>query len=178
MPRYTLDQYSQVVREHQSSLRSYVRSLGVELAWVDDVAQEVFVLAYRKQEKIRDDVSIGTWLRGIAKNLVLNEVSKTRRRQRLLDERVPELMSQLQESHARKSYGDREWEENRRTALMACIGKLTTRSQKVVKARYFEEFSTDEIADTLSMTPNAVRLVLFNVRKKLAACVKGEAEAI
>ena len=176
MSRYSSDEYSNVVREHQASLRSYVRSLGVDLAWVDDVAQEVFVLAYRKQDKIREDVNVGAWLRGIAKNVVLNEISKKHRRQRLLDERIPEMMSQLQESHSDKSYGDIDWESRRKKALMECIAKLTERSQKVVQARYFEEKTSEEIAQTHSMTANAVRLVLFNVRKKLAICLRQQTE--
>lgn len=178
MARYSLEEYSNVVREHQASLRSYVRSLGVDLAWVDDVAQEVFVLAYRKQDKMRDDVNVGAWLRGIAKNVVLNEVAKKRRRQRLLDERMPEMMSQLQESQSSKSYGDVDWQARRKKALMQCIGKLTERSQSVVKARYFEEKTSEEIAQIHSMTANAVRLVLFNVRKKLAICLKQQTEIV
>ncbi len=176
MSRYSLEEYSNVVREHQASLRSYVRSLGVELAWVDDVAQEAFVLAFKKQEKIREDVSIGAWLRGIAKNIVLNELAKKRRRQRLLDERVPELMSQLQESQDRKKFDEIDWEARRSRALKACLEKLTQRSQSIVKARYFEERTSEEIGEAHAMTANAVRLVLFNVRKKLAFCLKKKTE--
>ena len=40
-----------MVREHHAGLRAYVRSLGVEEAWVDDVAQEAFLVAYRKLDE-------------------------------------------------------------------------------------------------------------------------------
>jgi hypothetical protein len=46
-PRRTTWRRSRAIREHQAGLRAFVRALGVEADWVDDVAQEVFLIAYQ-----------------------------------------------------------------------------------------------------------------------------------
>ena len=43
-----------LVREQQSSLRAFIYSLGVDANWVDDLAQDVFVVAYRELDSYED----------------------------------------------------------------------------------------------------------------------------
>jgi len=43
-------EFEAVVREHQAGLRAFIRALGVDEAWVDDLAQETFILACRRLE--------------------------------------------------------------------------------------------------------------------------------
>ena len=42
--------FAGLVQEHQASLRAFVRSLGVDSGWVDDLAQDAFVTAYQYYE--------------------------------------------------------------------------------------------------------------------------------
>ena len=42
------EQFIEQVREHHAGLRGFVRSLGVEPLRVDDVGQEVFIVAYNR----------------------------------------------------------------------------------------------------------------------------------
>ncbi len=41
--------FAELVREHQAGLRAFLRSLGVEPDWVDDFAQEAFIIAFQKR---------------------------------------------------------------------------------------------------------------------------------
>src|SRR5437773_11146432 len=76
--------FSELVREHQAGLRAFIRALGVEADWVDDLAQETFVVAFQKQQQFENGKDFGKWLRGIARNLVANERRKEARRARIL----------------------------------------------------------------------------------------------
>jgi DNA-directed RNA polymerase specialized sigma24 family protein len=49
-----------------------VRSLGVDLDWVDDIAQEAFVTAYRQWESFDLEQDFGKWPRRIAAIVVRN----------------------------------------------------------------------------------------------------------
>jgi sigma-70-like protein len=64
-----VEKFSALVREHQAGLRAFLRALGVEADWVDDLAQEVFLVAYRKQAEFESGKEFGRWLRGIARRL-------------------------------------------------------------------------------------------------------------
>jgi RNA polymerase sigma-70 factor, ECF subfamily len=162
-------QFEGVVRECHSGLRFFIRSLGVDEAWVDDLAQETLLLAYRKWDHLDDVGNAVFWLRRIARNLVLNEVTKTSRRKRLLDEKVTDYLLTLPDNELMPGQaGDNEL---RLSALRDCIEKLSERIRGMLAARYQEEQSATEIGDRFSMEPSAVRKALFMARKKLAECL-------
>jgi RNA polymerase sigma-70 factor (ECF subfamily) len=162
-------QFEAVVRECHSGLRFFIRSLGVDEAWVDDLAQETLLLAYRKWDNLDDPANAMFWLRRIARNLVLNEVSKTSRRKRLLDEKITDYLLTLPDAELVPGQaGDNEL---RLAALRDCIDQLSERIRRMLAARYQEEQSASEIGDQFSMAPSAVRKALFVARKKLGACL-------
>ena len=72
-----------LVVEHHVQLRAFVRSLAVDPDWVDDIAQESFLTAYREWKSFDSTRDFGKWLRGIAANIVRNELRKDARRQRI-----------------------------------------------------------------------------------------------
>lgn len=164
-----IDQLDAVVREHHASLRYFIRSLGVNHAWVDDLAQEAFLVAYRKWGELDHPSNAGPWLRRIARNLVMNELSKAGRRQRLLDENLTSLL--LQATPDTPEPGAIQDAEIRHEALRECLGQLTERTRRVIDARYFRDRNATEIGDELAMSAVAVRKVLFTARQTLAQCL-------
>ena len=80
------------VREHHAGLRGFVRSLGVDPPWVDDLAQEAFIVAYNRLDEYDHDRDFGAWLRGIARNLVINERRKNARRKRILSDNLTDVL--------------------------------------------------------------------------------------
>jgi len=71
-----------LVLEHHVQVRAFGRSLGVEPEWVDDIAQEAFLTAYREWKTFDSTRGFGKWLRVIAANSVRDELGKNARRQR------------------------------------------------------------------------------------------------
>ena len=164
-----LEQIDAVVHEHHSSIRYFIRSLGVDHAWVDDIAQEAFLVAYRKWDELDSPDNAGPWLRRIARNLVMNELSKSGRRQRLLDENLTSLL--LQAPHASMEPGALQDCEIRYEALRACLERLTDRTRKVIDARYFQDRNASQIGEDFDMSAVAVRKMLFHARQTLAQCL-------
>ena len=89
--------FEELVKEHHASLRVFVRSLGVAADWVDDLAQDAFVEAYRKLDTFDVNRDFGKWLRGIARNLVRNELRKENRHRRILHEGLTQHLLDLLE---------------------------------------------------------------------------------
>src|SRR6266478_3396862 len=88
-----VEAFTALVREHQAGLRAFIRALGVEADWVDDMAQEVFLIAYRKQAQFESGKEFGRWLRGIARRLAANERRKEARHARLLSGALGDLLA-------------------------------------------------------------------------------------
>jgi len=167
-----INEFAEVVREHHASLRYFIRSLGVQQAWVDDVAQDAFVIAYRKWSELDHTANVGAWLRVIARNVVMNEISKSSRRQRILDENITAILLENQsESSAPESLGDY---GIRQEALRDCLSRLPERTRGVVDARYFRDLNSSQIGEDLNMKATAVRKILFQARQLLADCLQGK----
>lgn len=169
-----LKEFTRVISEHHSSLRYFIQGLGVNPAWVDDIAQDAFLVAYRKWSEFETLDNPGAWLRSIAKNLVLNETAKLNRRQRLLDENLATLMVETSEDDLEP--GGLADLSQRQDALRACLKQLSEKARGIVEARYFHDRNSTEIGDEFSMKPVAVRKMLFHSRQALAHCLKGSIE--
>src|SRR5580765_5663432 len=69
--------FSELVRRHQSSVRATLRRLTAgNHALADDLAQETFLLAYRKLATFRQEAQFSTWLYRIATNAFLTDARK------------------------------------------------------------------------------------------------------
>jgi RNA polymerase sigma-70 factor, ECF subfamily len=162
-------EFENVVHECHSGLRFFIRSLGVGEDWVDDLAQETFLLAYRKWDNLDDPGNAMFWLRRIARNLVMNEMNKTTRRRRLLDEKITDYLLTLPDDEPMPGQsGDNDL---RLAALRECMDHLSEKIRGMLDARYHEDQSAAQIGDLYSMEPCAVRKALFVARKKLAECL-------
>ena len=66
--------FAQLVRRHQSNVRSLLRRLtGGDLARADDLAQESFLRAYRGLSGFRGGARFSSWLYRIAYNVFLSD---------------------------------------------------------------------------------------------------------
>src|SRR5437660_1217252 len=63
--------FGRIVRAYALPLRSYLGSQLYHLDDVDDLAQEVFLAAFKNLGAFRRDDDFGAWLRGIARNKLL-----------------------------------------------------------------------------------------------------------
>src|SRR5438034_518388 len=74
--------FGELVRRHQSVVRATLRKLaGGNAALADDLAQETFLLAYRKLKQFRQEARFSTWLYRIAYNVFLGDARKIRESQ-------------------------------------------------------------------------------------------------
>ena len=69
-----LKEFTRVIRDHHSSLRYFIQGLGVNASWVDDVAQDAFLVAYRRWEEFDEVENPGAWLRSIARRLLSSDI--------------------------------------------------------------------------------------------------------
>ena len=160
------------VREHHAGLRGFVRALGVDPLWVDDVAQEAFIVAYNRLDEYDHERDFGAWLRGIARNRVINERRKNARRKRILSDNLTDVLvstSSVAEEEERE-IGDNGLA--RMKALKECIATLPEKSLQMMRSRYEDDISARDIAERYGMKPPAVRKALERVRASLRKCME------
>jgi RNA polymerase sigma-70 factor (ECF subfamily) len=105
-----------------------IRALAVSAEAVDGLAQEAFLLAFRKLSEFDQQKDLGDWVRGIARQLEANALRKESRRWPILSEHLTEflLQTQPQELHPLAEAA----QQDRLTALDACLHGLPERSRQ------------------------------------------------
>jgi len=157
--------FARLVKEHQVSLRVFVRSLGVEPDWVDDLAQDAFVVACREMGSYDPERDFGKWLRGIARNLVRNELRKQGRHRRILNEGLSQHLLEFSEQEEEQfGAGDV-------SALRDCVEQLPNRSRELVRSRYYEGWNATVLADKFEMKAATIRQTLLRIRRQLYQCI-------
>ena len=157
--------FAGLVEEHQASLRVFVRSLGVEPDWVDDLAQDAFVVAYQEMEAYDPGRDFGKWLRGIARNLVRNELRKQGRHRRILHEGLSQHLLEFSEQE------EDQFEAGHVSALRDCVEQLPNKSRELVHSRYFEGWNASILADKFEMKAATIRQTLLRIRRQLYQCI-------
>lgn len=168
----SLDEFTDLIREHQGSVRAFIRSLGAHADSVDDIAQEAFLTAWRKIDTFDPEKDLGGWVRGIARNILLNERSRAGRRARILSESLTEILS--------ANYGEEETEERilnklRMTeALRECMSALAENHRHLLRDRYGDNRKIKTLAEALGKNANTLRQSLAWIRGKLRICIESK----
>ncbi len=155
-----------LVRDHQAGLRAFIRALGVREASVDDLAQETFLVAYRKLDDWDRERDSGCWLRGIARHLAANERRKAGRRSRLLAGGLADLL--IDRAEPEQATPMMEWLE----ALRSCLQELPEEGRELLLRRYTEGELAETMAAQMQTRADALRQRLLRLRTLVKGCVE------
>ena len=167
----TNDDFVELVREHQAGLRAYIRSLGVDALWVDDVAQEALVIAYERRDHFDDNLSFRNWVWGIARNCVLNDRRKTARRSRILNDNLTDILVSTS-SACDDPVEMTDLEQARLVALKECLSHIPEKSRELLRQRYEKNLKATDLAEALDMNAAAVRKSLERIRASVRKCME------
>lgn len=169
MSKPDLKDFRKIVLEHEFAIRTCIRVMGIRDGYVDDLAQETFILAYNKFETFDQSRSLRAWLLGLAKNLVLNERRKNSRRNRLISEKYSILISENYHQNEKTKL-----EKYDLNVLNKCLDKLPEKHRRVVTMRYFKNRNSTEIGTALNKEPSNIRHMLRRILESLKVCVNRE----
>ncbi|MFA5262917.1 MAG: sigma-70 family RNA polymerase sigma factor [Opitutaceae bacterium] len=173
MDQKRIEDFSVLVRTYQAGLRAYVRALGVDEVWVDDIAQEAFLVAYRRYDDFDPTADFGKWLRGIARLLVANELRKKARHTRLLNASLTDMLLAHEEANA-TGVSDT---SAIISTMQNCVSQLPPHSQDLLHRRYSLGENATQLAERLRMSAEAVRQTLVRVRVIVKRCIEQKREA-
>jgi RNA polymerase sigma-70 factor (ECF subfamily) len=166
------DAYGTVVAATQARLRAFLAGYVPQAQWVDDLAQQTFVSAYRSLGQFRVGTDFGAWLRAIAYNHLRAELERASRRRRLEKDYLlgaAELARRLERDGAADDSLD---------ALRDCVKSLPPTSREIVRRRYEEEAPLAEIAGKLGRSADGLKVALFKIRAQLKTCVERKRAAL
>lgn len=167
----SVDAFSKLVLLHQGRIRGYVGRHVRQIDVADDLAQEVFLDAFRNLRNYRGEVALNQWLYGVARNCVLEHLRSEGRR-RLRETRslgAHLLRGRLQRVEEDK--GSAEGKEREISALQQCMKGLPPDRARLLEEFYFEDSSAVEMAQRRDWKDSRIRKALLRIRQALRECM-------
>lgn len=158
--------YAILVREHADGLLVYLRA-AVPSSAVDDLFQEAVLVAWRRLADFDRSRPFGPWLRGIARNLVLDWRSRAGRMQ-LSD---PATLDQIERSIHTLERRPGDSFDDRIKVLEECLEALAPEQAEVVQLAYRSEQPLAAIARQVQANEETVKKRLQRARALLADCM-------
>jgi len=125
-----------------------------------DLAQDVFVRAYRGLRGFKGTAAFSTWLYRIAVNVCLNRVSLKTPRSEAIDERtLPASTAERPDVTVMR--------QERAQEVRAAIAKLPPKQRATLILRIYHELPHDEIAGVLGSSVGAVKANFFHALANL-----------
>lgn len=167
----SLDAFSQLVLLHQGRVRGYVGRHVRQVDAADDLAQEVFLDAFRNLPTYRGEVALSQWLYGVARNCVLEHLRSEGRRRLREARSLGTHLLQGRLKRAEEDRGSAEDKERETSALQQCMKLLPPDSARLLEEFYFDQSSAVEMAQRRQWKDSRIRKALLRIRQALRECM-------
>ncbi|MEN8225449.1 MAG: sigma-70 family RNA polymerase sigma factor [Bacteroidota bacterium] len=155
--------YRQLVEKHQDFVFTIVRKIVNSPEEAEEVAQDIFVKAYKKLPDFHGKAKFSTWLYRIAYNTAISHTRK----------RKVEFLSA--EDHMIEKYSEDEIlqgiqglsSKEQKSLINNAMATLPKTDSLIITLFYFHEKGLEEIGEIVGMTQNNVKVKLHRIRKRL-----------
>jgi len=158
-----------LVERHQHAVIGTAAKMLGNPAEAEDIAQMVFLRAWKSAPRYQPDAKFTTWLMTITRNLVFNE-GRRKKRARLEPLELPDESGQSirQISDSSQVPADKQVIQNEvQSAIDSAIAALPEKPRMALILRRYEKMPYEEIARVLKLSVPSVKSLLFRARTQL-----------
>jgi RNA polymerase sigma-70 factor len=159
-----------LMREHEAGLLAYVRACVDDDAAADDLVQETFLAAWRQLDQYDSARPFARWLRGIARNKILEYLRSTTTRWQHVRVLTPEALEEISAvfeplTHQGGTFSDC------LDVLRDCLRALQARDHEIIQRTYRQEQTCWTIAEQMGQNVEAIKKRLQRARAQLRDCI-------
>jgi len=166
------DAFASLVDRTRALVCSIAMAILRDIDASQDVAQDVYLSAWRDLRKLRSPGSFLPWLRQMTRNRAHHVLRSTVRRRRVFAAHDTDRLVEL--AATAETPASQLLEDERQRRLAGAIDELPEDAREVVTLYYREGQSVQQVADLLGMSQDAVRQRLSRARTKLRAALLDE----
>ncbi len=173
--------YAELMKHYKDSLYFMLLKMTNDPNDADDLTLEAFGKAFKNLQQYTPDYAFSTWLFKIASNNCIDYLRKKKKNtfsmnQGFVQEEGNELANNLPSNTL-------DPEENfikkqKANLMREVVEKLKPHYRKLIKLRYFQEYTYEEIAAELELPLGTVKAQLFRAREFLYNILKKSQERI
>ena len=162
--------FGPLVQKHQHRVFSLVYHLVRRRDEVEDLAQEIFIKAFRAIQSYNFQSSFATWLSRIATNHCYDYLRHERASHVSYYWQMGENSQRDLETNA-ESNPEQSLDHEEQMVLKDLVSKLLERApendRKILVMKELQDYSVEEIAEILELKPTTVKVRLHRARKRM-----------
>jgi len=162
-----LNAFEQLVLNYQYEMRLLALRLATRGDMAEDLAQDIFLEAFRSLKNYSGSGPFRQWLRGIARNLSHQHWKACAKQLRHERDGLAEYIEKL----ALEDEPEPLLLEEKVLALRLCLKRLPAQSAKLVEMRHKQGLTSEAIAGSLNSPASSVRTALMRIHNSLRECV-------
>ena len=173
MDASSAEEFVRLFSKSQHRVLRFIHTLVPDLAEAEDVLQETSVILWKKWPEFERDRDFVKWACGIARLEVFRMFRLRKHSSLYLDEGVLNQIADvaLAEIHHHQRF------EASTDALDDCMRELQESDQRILKLRYQQEMTVQQIARACKRPKSSVHDLLGKIRARLLRCVQRRLEA-
>ena len=149
--------FEEQVKETYRSLKLFLRYLGLSENEIPDLAQEVYIKAYKAYEKSYNrEKSFKTWLFAIAKNTLIDWKRRQNAKKNTVDHNMTEKFIN----------GFDSWLDTK-LEIKQTLAQLSPRDQLIIELRFFQDLPFKDLAKLLETSEGAIKMRTMRIIQKL-----------
>jgi RNA polymerase sigma-70 factor (ECF subfamily) len=159
--------FEELIERHQALVLGTVARMLGSNSEVEDIAQQVFIRVWKSAGRYVPRAKFTTWVLKITRNLVFNELRRSKRRALVPIQTDPNAEEIQLKDEAAQSPDASLLETELQQAIDKAIAELPETQRMAVILRRYQDLSYEQIGDVLNLSVPAVKSVLFRARTEL-----------
>ena len=168
--------FETLVQRHQHRVFAVVRGILKRQEDVEDIAQQVFVKAYFSLKRFDQRAAFSTWLYKITMNECWDLLRKRKARPLVYESDFSAEQSRQYAAPEREVTRGPDTSDRMamRERLEGMLSQLEKRDRAMLVLKEVEGFSVEEIADSMGLNANTVKVRLFRARRRIVEYCRRE----
>jgi RNA polymerase sigma-70 factor (ECF subfamily) len=164
--------FEQLIERHQALVAGTVARMLGSNSDVEDIAQQVFIRVWKSAGRYIPRAKFTTWLLKITRNLVFNELRRSKRHTHVPMHPDPETDELPVKDAVIQTPDASLLESELQHKIEEAILSLRESQRMALILRRYEELSYEQIAEILDLSVPAVKSLLFRARTELRVRLK------
>jgi len=161
--------FEELIQRHQALVAGTVARMLSSNSDVEDIAQQVFIRVWKSARRYVPRAKFTTWLLKITRNLVFNELRRTKRHAHVPLQSEPGVEDPPVKDETNLAPDASLLESELQRTIEEAILQLPETQRMALVLRRYEQLSYEQIAEVLDLSVPAVKSVLFRARSELRA---------
>lgn len=166
-----IEAYRELFFRYHKKLFTYVFHLVGNRDEIDDILQNVFSKTYNSIGNFDTNRKFSSWIYRIAHNETINFLKRKSKRYTVSWEDISTSKDKLDTSTSDEQPEEKWAQQEITREVTEALKKLPAKYQQVLKLRYFQEYSYEDIGEMLGKPVNTIGTLINRAKKKLLEVV-------